>query len=635
MPRHPLLSVSRRPVLVAATLIAFALPASAAAPAAERVTELAGWLPLKPIGLGEPLSNRAAWTRLAAEPGFTGVVAQAAALARQEIPPSPDELFLEFSRNGNRTRWQNVASQRRARVITFTLAECLENRGRFLAPLGQTFQALCAEKTWVMPAHDRGLRNFNGQTIEIDLGAAMLGWDLATAQWLLGDALAPATRQLLAENLRRRIFEPFRAGVQTGEPALFWLTANHNWNAVCLAGVNGAAQAALEAPEDRAWFAAAAERNVRAFLSGFTPDGYCSEGLGYWDYGFGHFLMLGETLRRVTGGRLDLLANPAARAPALFAARAEILNGLYPTIADCHPGTQPPANLMHYLNRRLRLDLPAWRTAPPPKATGALYGLALFAFPAADLPAIPGAAPLAGDTLRTWFADGGVLICRPAPGDPPFAVCLKGGHNAEHHNHNDVGSFSVVSGRAMVLCDPGAEVYTARTFSNRRYDSRVLNSYGHAVPVVAGTLQRAGAPARAKVLRTDFTDAADTLRLDLRPAYEAPALVRLEREFTFRRGRVPSLTVVDEAEFNSPTTFETALVTWGTCERISATEFRVTDDGGAVRVRLNTGGLPFELKTETLNEDVQTRTKPVRLGFRLTQPVERCSVRFEIRPDSE
>ena len=51
---------------------------------------------------------------------------------------------------------------------------------------------------------------------------------------------------------------------------------------------------------------------------------------------------------------------------------------------------------------------------------------------------------------------------------------MKGGHNAENHNHNDVGSFVVALGRATPLVDPGSEVYTARTFSPRRYDSNVL-----------------------------------------------------------------------------------------------------------------------------------------------------------------
>ncbi len=55
-----------------------------------------------------------------------------------------------------------------------------------------------------------------------------------------------------------------------------------------------------------------------------------------------------------------------------------------------------------------------------------------------------------------------MFICLPAAGTPaPLAVALKGGHNAEHHNHNDVGSFVVALGKSTPLADPGGEVYTS------------------------------------------------------------------------------------------------------------------------------------------------------------------------------
>ena len=40
----------------------------------------------------------------------------------------------------------------------------------------------------------------------------------------------------------------------------------------------------------------------------------------------------------------------------------------------------------------------------------------------------------------------------------------------------------------------------------RDYESKVLNSYAHPVPVVGGCLQSTGAKFAAKVLRTEFTD---------------------------------------------------------------------------------------------------------------------------------
>jgi hypothetical protein len=236
--------------------------------------------------------------------------------------------------------------------------------------------------------------------------------------------------------------------------------------------------------------------------------------------------------------------------------------------------------------------------------------------------------------LRTWFKDGGVLICRPERGAKTgFAAVLKGGNNAEHHNHNDVGSFSVIAGKAMVICDPGGEVYTARTFGEHRYDSKVLSSYGHAVPVIGGQLQRTGANARAVVLRADFREEEDTLALDIRSAYAAPELKRLERTFVFRRGASPALTVRDEAAFSEPKGFETTLITWGNWKQLSEKELLVSDEGGAVRVRIDTGGVPFKISAERLNEDVPTRTKPLRLGIALNAPVKAAVVTLTITPE--
>src|SRR5208282_5878716 len=136
--------------------------------------------------------------------------------------------------------------------------------------------------------------------------------------------------------------------------------------------------------------------------------------------------------------------------------------------------------------------------------------------------------------------------------------------------------------------DPGGETYTARTFSSHRYDSKVINSYGHAVPRVAGQLQRTGRDAHAVVRRADFTASQDTLDLDINSAYPVSDLKRLERTFVFERGKAPALTVRDEVAFERPETFETALISWGRCEHSAPQELLITDRGGAVRVKIDT-----------------------------------------------
>src|ERR1035437_3825101 len=162
-----------------------------------RVKEIAALLPAKPPGLGGPVTDRAAWEKLGQAPAFASVVPQARKLARKPVPALPDELYLDFSKTGNRARCERVLKERQNRLVSFTLAEGMENQGRFLRPLTETIEALCAEKTWTYPAHDRKLDNFYGRTIEMDLRATAVAWELATADYLLGDKLLPATRSLI------------------------------------------------------------------------------------------------------------------------------------------------------------------------------------------------------------------------------------------------------------------------------------------------------------------------------------------------------------------------------------------------------------------------------------------------------
>ncbi len=598
---------------------------------ADRVAEVAAMLPERPAGLGRPITDRAAWDALAAKDAYQQVIARAEKLLSEPLPEQPDDLYLDFSRTGNRTRWQKVSGQRRGRLTPLVLAECAENKGRFLAAIEEVVQALCAERTWVMPAHDRKLTNFNGETTDIDLASSALAWNLATADYLLGDKLGAATRELLRSNVSRRVLAPYRDMFTGARGPNWWMKTTNNWNAVCLAGVTGAGLVELETREQRAEFVVAAGKYSRNFLAGFTSDGYCSEGLGYWNYGFGHYVLLAETIYQATGGGVDLFELPEVRAPASFGARIQIIGGVSPAFADCSVNAKPATTTMYYVNRRLDLGLPGYEELPPNAGLGSLPEAMIFSFPNSASEAETTAAESEGPGLRTWFDQAGILIGRPAPGSASrLGVALKGGNNAEHHNHNDVGSYVVVSGERAVLLDPGSEVYTARTFSSRRYESKLLNSYGHPVPVVAGKLQRTGREARAEVLRTEFTDEADTLQLDIKSAYDVPELKTLERTFVYSRQGAGSLTVTDRVEFDSPQSFETALITDGAWRQMEDGSLTVYDFDEALRVDIETEGSEFTIEADEIHEEAHAQ--PTRLAIKLVAPVTSASITVSITP---
>ena len=122
-----------------------------------RIKDIINMLPEKPAGFGTPITERNAWKKLAKNDSFKSAISEAERLLKEAIPEQPDDLYLDFSRTGNRTHWQRVASRRRGRIHTFVLAECIENKGRFIPAFEEIVRAIWSEHTWVMPAHDRSL----------------------------------------------------------------------------------------------------------------------------------------------------------------------------------------------------------------------------------------------------------------------------------------------------------------------------------------------------------------------------------------------------------------------------------------------------------------------------------------------
>ena len=377
---------------------------------------------------------------------------------------------------------------------------------------------------------------------------------------------------------------------------------------------------------DRAVFAAAGEHYVRNYLRGYTADGYCSEGMGYWNYGMLNYLTLREQLLQATGGRLDLFSDPLVRQVALFGVRMEIVDGIYPAIADCRPGTEPSAQILRYCSRALGLGLAdreaAW-------AAGSARDLVTAPMELAPFPGGAAAGAREPIGLRSWFESAGVLVCRPSTGATVrLGAVFKGGHNAEHHNHNDVGSFSLALGGRMVLGDPGGPlVYTARTFSGDRYTKlKLFGSHAHPVPKIDGVAQAEGRKSAARVLRAEFGEAKDVLALDIAAAYPVPGLRRLTRTFTFVRGAAPYVEVTDEFEADRPIRFETALTTRVPWRRDGA---RVTFGSGGSRVvgEVTATGSGFDLREETIEEDCPPFE---RLGLYLREPqaAGRVTIRF-------
>jgi hypothetical protein len=594
-------------------------------PTPERVREIAAWLPERPSGIGPVAAEREAWLAAAQASGFSGAVTAAEVELARSMGAWDDELYLEFSRNGERARGEEMIRARGRRLMRLMWGELVENRGRFVPAIEETLRELIRQRSWVLPAHDGKLLNFNGRP-NVDLVSATDSFQYAQVLHLLGDKLDEGLRREVAAEVERRVLAPVRrmvAGEDTG--GVDWLRRTHNWNAVCLAGVTGAALGVVESREERAWFVAVAELYGVNYLAGFTSDGYCSEGVGYYNYGFGYFIALRHSLYAATGGRLDLFADPVTREVARYADRMEMLPGVFAAFSDCKFDQRPRAQWAEYARRALGTG--AARLGPEELIrpdnmvfTPLLLELALRP----DTPAV--AAEASDFEPRSWFPDAQVLVLRPAETRGGLALTIKGGHNEEHHNHNDVGSYAVGRGARVVAGEAGGpHVYNRAMFGPRRYlDFKSLSSHGHPVPKVDGRDQATGRKAAARAGAPVPTPRGERWVLDISDAYGIEG-VEVWREVDYRREGTGEAKITDLLRADRPVRFETALVAPGAWERTGPDLIRFGTGDEAVTARIDTGGRAFDLTVETIEENAPAYT---RLGVVLREPT--CEARVSV-----
>jgi hypothetical protein len=142
-----------------------------------------------------------------------------------------------------------------------------------------------------------------------------------------------------------------------------------------------------------------------------------------------------------------------------------------------------------------------------------------------------------------------------------FYVAAQGGHNAESHNHNDVGNFIVFHDGKPVLIDVGVETYTSKTFSSKRYEIWTMQSQWHNCPTINGVAQQAGRRFEAHDFRSTSDDNAAKVAMDIERAYPAEAGVAAwHREIELNR-KAGKVSVSDRFRLSKAQSVEFSLIT--------------------------------------------------------------------------
>jgi hypothetical protein len=506
------------------------------------------------------IEDRAAWQRLGGQPVAHEVIRRAAVALQFPPPQVLATDYLAYQRAGQREPGESPIDCRRARLALFTLAECLLNEGSYLDTILNEAWAICEESSWVVPAHgfnwQQGLPDVAMPIV--DLWSASTGFALAEIDYLPGERLHLALRQRIRHEVDQRSIAPFLA-----RDDFPWLGNGpkkiNNWMPVCAGGV---AAAALYLEQDSARLAAVVSKALAGcdrYLAIFGADGGCAEGIGYWEKGIFALVAFGELLAARSAGQIDLLADPRLPAIVRFPLQVELSPSRFVAFSDTGIDRCPQAALLHFLAQRY--NLPA--LAALDYAGSALRTLTtrgpiekmrdLFWYPCEERsPHTRRPAPFAPAAVDC-FPDLQWLIARAQPENPDgLVLAVKGGHNAEPHNHNDVGSFMLHWRGESLLAELAAMRYTRDTFrAETRYELLANRSLGHSVPFVNGYEQVPGASQHAQAVRYDIGPAACAMLLDLAPAYPVAAdLVALERQLVLHRDLPHGwVELIDQARF--------------------------------------------------------------------------------------
>lgn len=519
--------------------------------------------------------------------------------------------FREFKKNGNRVRFEDKNFPRRRKLGKLVIAECVENKGRFIDDILDGFYLILEETTWCLPPHTSYERDKEQEALPdvtrpiIDLFDAESGAFVAFTEYLLRPVfkeISPYISGYVNEKLKERIFTPY-------ENQHFWWMGNGdepmcNWTVWCTQNVLLCAltrEKSFFSNEKRLEYVKKAATSCDLFLKDYGDDGACSEGAQYYSHAglclYGCLEILRGVLKSSnsadegkTADFEEIFKEELIRNIATYISKVHACGDYYVNFADCSAlaGNRTAREFLFgkLVGDEALMALSATDVIRDMDDGVAideeinLFYRALQAFAIRDILEFRGNVKTSEDV---FFDSIGLMVSR----DNTFVLAVKAGNNGDSHNHNDVGSFTLYKDGKPFIIDLGVGTYTAKTFSDRRYDIWTMQSQFHNLPTFIDMgqnasliMQRDGAGFGAKNVNCILNKS--SLSMDISGAYDDERIQSYTREVSLIKGK--GVRVADEyvggpKGFLSLMTYEKPII--------------VNEDNVGREIRIKVGDLGF------------------------------------------
>lgn len=431
------------------------------------------------------------------------IIARASEALGTPWPTPSASGLLDYYRKGDRESYESLVRQRQARLTTATLAFLETTQEMWLDEILDGILLLCEQLSWCWPEHDDCFRLSGSIFPErgrpyLDLGASEVAAQLAWVINVLGDQLeieAPGVTGLVMAEVTGRCFIP-----RVHRTDWKWLGTEsppNNWLAWIDGNLLGAALAIYDGSELMVEVIWECLRGLDRFLDSLPADGAADEGFSYWWVGAGKALPALDLFAQCTSQTAEIdFGTPRLRETIAFPARMHLGRQWFFSYADtvARPKEPLPWHILERLATTIKdynsMDVaremsstqvgeycPEWGLLQNLQMTSLLVHR-LPAFDNTDLETLGNKTVLASRDIAIFHQS------RDTPGG--ITVTLKGGTNAESHNHLDLGSITISLDGVPVVIDPGRETYTKQSFGPDRYEMWYVQSQWHGTPRING-----------------------------------------------------------------------------------------------------------------------------------------------------
>jgi hypothetical protein len=477
-----------------------------------------------------------------------------------KFEPITASVALSFVRTGDRSEHAAVSYAKRAVLLKFIIAESIEKKGRFIEPIVNGLWSICEESFWGVPAHipNTGLPDVDEPVVE--LFSAETATLMALTDYLVGDQLDqinPLLRKRMYSETNRRVFEP----MLTKSSGYGWMSKSkpvNNWNPWIMSNWIMANLLLEKDNTKRALMIHHAMVGLDSYINSLGDEGGCDEGPSYWFAAGGSTYDCLEMLAGATNGLVNIYDVPLIQKMGAYIYKTHIGAKYFVDFSDADAQVVADGLMIYRFGKAIKdnnlMQMGNWAYHAYNyeqysfKKNRENFYKPRFIQNLLTIQQLPPYNNVYEQPKDIWVSDVQVMTARSEDG---LFLATHAGHNAESHNHNDVGDFIVYANNEPLIIDVGRGNYTARTFSSHRYELWFTQSEHHNLPIVNGKGQLAGRNFEANQVQYSQSNNTSSLSMNIATAYDSAAGIKYWNRLVAMNRSKNQIEINDAASFVS------------------------------------------------------------------------------------